>query len=529
MEASAPYTVLLTGLGSRGSAIRSYLGRKDDLRLVETAFSELSQEDESRTNQHTDVVVVGPGSVQPLTDAGQLRRHSPHAQIVFLVSTDRMQRFRASLPFVPQLSDAWTAAIEDSEDVVGEVIVEAARAARRHDAVASVMNRINQQISSKDALGEVARREHQISISERFMATVLMQAPDPIFALNLDGEIISANDAATRLFVGHQDGTVGKPALFLFPDAVRTEIEALLARARSGETVERYDTLVTVGGSVTRNATISLASIRDGAGGMAGYAVTMRDITDLRRAEQERKRLNEIEDMLQRRQNVESLGQMASSIAHEISQPLTAIVSNGDAALYLVNRDPPDIAEVKEAIENIIQDGNRAAQIISSLRSMVKKGNHRKFEVDLNELANDVLALAMGEIKQNQVVVESKLEADLPRISADPVQLQQVILNLIVNAVQAMAPIVGRMRLLQVRTEVVGSQVALTIEDSGPGINPENINRIFEPFFTTKPNGMGMGLSICRSIIEAHGGDLSVSPSQPQGSAFRAVLPFNKA
>jgi two-component system, LuxR family, sensor kinase FixL len=130
---------------------------------------------------------------------------------------------------------------------------------------------------------------------------------------------------------------------------------------------------------------------------------------------------------------------------------------------------------------------------------MVQKGSQRKVEVDLNELANDVLALALGEIKQNRVVLESKLQSNLPRISVDPVQLQQVILNLVVNAVQAMAAAVGT-RLLQVRTKVVGSQVELTIEDSGPGIATENVNRIFEPFFTTKPNGMRMGLSICMSV-----------------------------
>jgi PAS domain S-box-containing protein len=529
VEGTAPYTVLLTGLENQGPAIRNYLRRQNDLRLIEVGSSEISTRGpETSTDQHADVVVVGSGLIQPLAVAGRLRQRSPHAQIVFLVSADRMDRFRASLPFVPQLSDAWTAAAEDSEDA-GAVILEAARAARRYEAVATVFDRINRQISSKRALEEATRRERQLSLSERFMATVLVQAPDPIFAVNSDGEIISANNAAGHLFLGYQNGTVGQPVLSIFPDAVRAEIKALLARARSGETFERFETLIAVGENATRNAAISLASIRDISGGMVGYAVTMRDITDLKRAEQERKRLDEIEDLLQRRQNVESLGQMASSIAHEINQPLGAIVTNGSAALRWLNRDKPDLAEARTSIDRIIKDGTRATQIISSIRSMVKMGSHEKVQVDLNGLVNDVLALVQGEIKHNQVVVERKLINNLPRITADPVQLQQVILNLIVNAIQAMTSVVARMRLLQVKTDIVGSEVALTIEDSGSGITSENISRIFEPFFTTKPNGMGMGLSICRSIIEAHGGNLSVSSAQPQGSAFRVMLPFEKA
>jgi C4-dicarboxylate-specific signal transduction histidine kinase len=254
----------------------------------------------------------------------------------------------------------------------------------------------------------------------------------------------------------------------------------------------------------------------------------MRDITDLKQAEQERKRLEEIENVLWQRQSIESLGQMASSIAHEINQPLGAIVVNGAAALRWLNRDKPDLSEVRTSIERMISDGNRATQIISSIRSMVKKSRHEKVLLDLNELVRELLALAQGEIRRNQVVVQTRLMHDLPRIMADPVQLRQVVLNLIVNAVQAMASLEGRARVLQVKTEMSNSEVALAIQDSGVGISAENINRIFEPFFTTKPDGMGMGLSICRSIVESHGGSLSASPAQPQGSLFQVTLPLEK-
>jgi PAS domain S-box-containing protein len=530
VEDTAPYTVLLAGIDTGTPAIRSYLARNVPLHLIEVASSEIPPKDFSNDTHHSpDVVVVGSGLLQPLAAANHLRQHNPRAQIVFLVSTERMERFRASLPFVPQLSDAWTAAAEESGDVVGAVILEAARVARRREEVISVFDRINTQIATTAALGEAQRRERQMLLSERFMATVLMQAPDPFFAIGLQGEIISSNDAASRLFVGHANGGVGQPVALLFPDAVRAELDRLLARARSGEIIQRYETLIAVGESVTRNAAISLAPVRDSEGPVVGYAITMRDITELRQAEKERQRLDKIESQLQQRQNIESLGQMASSIAHEINQPLASIAASSSGALRWLNRDSPDLGEARTAIERIVHEVDRAAKIISGIRSMVKKGGHEKVQLDLNELVREVLTLAQGEIRYNQIVLQTELFTKLPPISADRVQLQQVILNLVMNAVQAMASMAGRSRVLRVKSETRGAEeVVLTIEDSGIGIAAENIERIFEPFFTTKPNGMGMGLSICRSIVEAHGGRLSASPAQPHGSAFQVALPLER-
>ena len=383
---------------------------------------------------------------------------------------------------------------------------------------------ITEQLEAEKALRELNETlEDRVEDETHERLHIWNVSRDMLSVVGRDGKLLSVNPAWTATLGWSQSELIGRMTEWLLhPDdleAARTRLHQLAAGQKTG----RFESRLRHKDGSYRWLAWEAATDRNRI-----YAMG-RDITDLKRAEQERKRLDEIEDMLQRRQNVESLGQMASSIAHEIKQPLAAMVANSNAALRWLNRDPPDVAEVREVIESIIQDGNRAAQIISSVRSMAQKGSQRKVEVDLNELANDVLALALGEIKQNRVVLESKLQSDLPRISADPVQLQQVILNLVVNAVQAMAAAVGTRRLLQVRTEVVGSQVELTIEDSGPGIAAESINRIFEPFFTTKPNGMGMGLSICRSIVEAHGGDLSVSPAQPQGSAFRVTLPLDKA
>jgi PAS domain S-box-containing protein len=286
VQHTTPYKVLLAGIGTNTLAIRSYLSRNASVNLIEIASPEISSNDvPEAASHHLDVAVLGSGLTQPLTAAGQIKRRTPRAQVVFLVSKERMERFRASLPFVPQLADAWTAVAEDSGDMVAAVILEAARAARRREAVTSVWSRINAQISTRAALEEAHRRERQILLSERFMATVLKQAPDPIFALDTDGEIISSNDAASRLFVNHRNGQVGEPVWLLFPQSIRPQIEGLLARARAGEVIERYEILISTTETNLRNAAISLASIRDSDDLVVGYAITVRDITELRIAE----------------------------------------------------------------------------------------------------------------------------------------------------------------------------------------------------------------------------------------------------
>jgi signal transduction histidine kinase len=242
----------------------------------------------------------------------------------------------------------------------------------------------------------------------------------------------------------------------------------------------------------------------------------------------DRERLEQSE--LARVARLTTAGVMTASIAHEIKQPLAAIVANGSAAQRWLSNAAPDVGEARSALRHIIEDGHRVSQIIDGVRAMFKKDGGDKERIDVNELVEGILALAEREIQRGGISVRTVLPSELPRVLADRTQLQQVLLNLTRNALDALGPITDREKLLVIEAAVQDrDNVLLTVRDSGTGIDGENLDRIFDPFFTTKSNGMGMGLSICRSIVEAHGGRLWASRGDPYGSAFHVVLPTTQA
>ena len=232
---------------------------------------------------------------------------------------------------------------------------------------------------------------------------------------------------------------------------------------------------------------------------------------------------------LARVSRVTSMGEMAASIAHEINQPLAAVVTNASAGLRWLNGQPPDLDEVRSALKRIVKDGERGSNVLASIRGMLKKGTQEKTALNINESIRDVITLSQGALKKGGVSVQAELADSLPSVLADRVQLQQVFLNLIMNAAEAMAAISDRPRVLRVRSERHDTGIFVSVEDTGTGIDPKDMGRLFETFFTTKPEGMGMGLSICRSIIESHGGRIEVSPAEPCGSVFRVFLPIAEA
>ena len=237
-------------------------------------------------------------------------------------------------------------------------------------------------------------------------------------------------------------------------------------------------------------------------------------------------RYREAQMELARANRIATLGQMSASIAHEINQPVAATVTNAQAALRFMDAQPPDLQQVRQALQRIAKLGHRVVEVVGRVRALVQKGPPRMDRFEINEAIEEVISLSGGEIVKRGVTVRSQLSPALPAARADRIQLQQVVLNLLMNAIEAMDAAPGTPRELRVSTErAEAGQILVKVEDSGPGFDSANLTRIFDPFYSTKPGGLGIGLSICRSIIEAHEGRLWTEASELGGAAFAFILP----
>ena len=252
---------------------------------------------------------------------------------------------------------------------------------------------------------------------------------------------------------------------------------------------------------------------------------TLIDVTERKRAREEHERLRQLESELAHMNRLSMMGELAASLAHEITQPIATARNNARAALNFLQRKPSDLGQVVEALSCVVGDADRAGLIIDRMRDHTKKAAPRKHGFDLNEAINEVIVLARSAIAENGVTVQTRLREGLLPVEGDRVQLQQVLLNLALNATEAMSAVDEDARTLWISTEQNSAQVLVTVRDSGPGIDPEQIERVFDAFYTTKADGVGMGLSICRSIIDAHGGRLWADANEPRGAAFQFTLP----
>jgi signal transduction histidine kinase len=234
----------------------------------------------------------------------------------------------------------------------------------------------------------------------------------------------------------------------------------------------------------------------------------------------------EMQSELAHANRVATMGQLTASITHEVNQPLAATRNNLIAALNFLDRTPPDLVEVREALACAVKDNDRANTVVGRIRALMQKAPTRIDSVNVNEAARAVIELTYGEALKNGVSVRTQLADGLPLIQGDRVQLQQVLLNLILNAVQAMGAVANDTREVLITTsQTEPNEVCLGVQDTGPGLSAETLPRLFEPFYTTKPGGMGMGLAICRSIIEAHGGRLWATRCEPRGALFQFTIP----
>jgi len=238
------------------------------------------------------------------------------------------------------------------------------------------------------------------------------------------------------------------------------------------------------------------------------------------------RQLRELQRELAHANRVVTIEQLTASITHEVNQPVAAARNNVIAALHFLDRNPPDLQEVREALACAAEDTDRAGAVVSRMRALMQKASPRSERVDINEAVHEVIELTRGEALKNGVSVKTKFAKGLPIIAGDRVQLQQVLLNLILNALQAMGgDREGAGQVLITTSQTESNDPCIGIQDTGPGLSSEILSRLFEPFYTTKPNGMGLGLAICRSIVEAHGGRLWADANEPRGAAFRFTLP----
>ena len=262
---------------------------------------------------------------------------------------------------------------------------------------------------------------------------------------------------------------------------------------------------------------------RDAHGTPVAALETDNDITERKRAEEERQRLRQLEADLARISRVSMMGELAASLGHEIMQPIAASAMNARACLRWLQRDPPEIGEAREAALRILNNVDRAAGIIDRNRSLYRRGAPQREPLDLNEIVREIVVMLNDAANRHSILIRTELDAALPMTTADRVQLQQVLMNLMLNGIDAMKDESGELSVTSHRTE--DGQLLISVSDSGIGLPGDGPDRIFEAFFTTKPQGTGMGLSISRRIIEAHGGRLWASPNTGRGATFNFTLP----
>jgi PAS domain S-box-containing protein len=267
-------------------------------------------------------------------------------------------------------------------------------------------------------------------------------------------------------------------------------------------------------------------AVRDEHGKILRWYGILTDIEDRKHAEEERAKVLQLEADLAHMNRVSMMGELAASIAHEVNQPLSGIVSNGSACLRWLGGDAPNVEEVREAVRDIVRDGKRAGEVIARIRGLTKRTAPPREKLDLNETIREVLALVGDEAKRNRVTIRTRFADDVFPVLGDRVQLQQVMLNLVINGIQAMSSVGERARELVITARNIDpDQVQVTVQDSGVGLAPDTVARIFEPFYTTKAGGMGMGLTISRSILQSHGGRLWATGNNGPGTSFHFTLP----
>jgi len=419
-----------------------------------------------------------------------------------------------------------TAQLEEANGQLEHEIGERERAqAALRNANAELEQRVAARTAELEA--EVAQRrrtEETLRASEQRWRSMFEASAVGIALTDENRRFVAANEAFQKMigYTAEELSHLG-PVEITYEDdreATREMLDDMLSGRRADYHVEkRYrrkdGTVIWV--------RVSTARAPESGSSLHGIPTIIEDITERKRAEDA---LQEAHDALLRVTRLSTMGELSASIAHEVNQPLSAIVANGIACQRLLAAATPDLEEAKEAVGDIISDGRRASTVLARIRQLAKKSVPERVSVDINSAISEVLSLTRQELQRSGITARAELDPNLPSVLADRVQVQQVVLNLVMNGIEAMRGVIDRSRVLRVKSATVPpTDVAVTVEDTGIGFDNNGSENIFETFFTTKEDGIGMGLSISRSIVQAHGGRLWASAGVPIGAVFSFTLP----
>jgi PAS domain S-box-containing protein len=379
------------------------------------------------------------------------------------------------------------------------------------------------------AIARVQRAEASLQMNETErlrvqsrLANIISSSSDAIIGKTLDGIVLSWNAAAESIFGYEANEMIGQSITRIIPPELQEEENTILARLRQGDRFKNYETVRTRKDGSRIDISLTVSPVFDPSGKVVGASKIARDITAEKRAEAE---LQLVQEELARAARIATLGELTAVIAHEVNQPLTGVVNSGNACLRWLSGETPNLAAARASVERIINAGNRAAEVIKRIRALIEKAPPKRERLNINGAIKEVLALVEGEIQRKSISLHTDLASDVPLIFGDRIQLQQVILNLILNAIEAMSATLLPRELLVISAKNETNEVLVTVRDSGTGLDEKSVDRLFEAFYTTKAQGMGIGLAVSRTIVQTHGGVLRARPNTPRGAAFMFTLP----
>jgi PAS domain S-box-containing protein len=494
-------------------------------------------EEALRESEHESRLIVDsiPGLIAVLNRSGEIERVNQPLLDYFGRSQEELRQWAVDDTVHPDDRPAYVQAFARSFTAGDPFEYQAVRT-RRYDGVYRWFNMRG--LPLRDRQGHIVRwyflltevddrkrAEDELRRSEARHRVVIETANDAVVSIDETGTIILANPATKRIFGYNSEELIGKPLTMLMPAAIGKFHEAGFKRYQEtgARQLNWQGTEMTAQRANGEEFPVEVSFGEMTVDQRRVFTGFIRDISEKKRSEQE---LRNTQAELARMMRVMTIGQLTASIAHEVSQPLSGIITNASTCLRMLKSDPPNIDGARETAQRTIRDGTRASDVITRLRTLYSKKQINVEPLNLNEAAREVVALLSGELERNNVILKHELSDHLPTVNGDRVQLQQVILNLLRNASDAMSSIEDRPRQMVLRTELEGENVRLSVQDSGVGFTPEVASQMFQSFYTTKADGMGVGLSVSRSIIEANQGRLWATVNDGPGATFSFSIPL---